>query len=152
MKQVYSVLNSLKDHFESNGITNKVLFGSENEVDSDKTQNMPCSNIELQSCSFNGPVMSFPVSILCLGWVKELKTVDPDNDYYGSSNLFDVLNEQHFVIGKLIRDLDEGNLFDEFVRLSGSPSANVVMDFGGNSLAGWRTTIELETKNEISVC
>lgn len=152
MNQVYRVLSEVKDHFEVNGITNKVTFGDIHEIDADKSTMIPLTNIYLSSLGFNDVVSQFTVTVHCLGWKKELKTVDPDNDFYGANNVMDVLNEQYFVLGKFIKDLSDGELYDSFIRLNGNPVADMVMDLGPNNLCGWSANINIDVKNEISGC
>lgn len=152
MNKVYDILNALKDHFEANGLTNKVTFGSVDKVDSDKTNMMSTVNVDISYISVQEHVFRFTIEVYCLGWVKELKTVDPDNDFYGASNIIDVLNEQFTVMAKFIRYISDGSGYDDYMRLSNIPVINKVSDFTGDGLAGWTSNIEIELKNDISAC
>lgn len=152
MDKVHKLLNGLKDHFGANGVTNRVLFGDASNVDADKTTIMPVANIDLVSVSINGKLYNFLVRIHCLGWVKDLKTVDPKNDFYGANNKMDVLNEQLYVLSDLIKSLTDGDLYDDLIRLNGNPFILSVMDFGGSSLSGWTADLNIHMLNDTSAC
>ena len=154
MRQVYNLLDSLKDHFEANGITNKVTFGDAYEFDIDKTTMMPLAHINLLGMTYRGRTVVYRVAILCLDWVDQSKEVDNDNDFYGSTNLHDVLNGQNVVVLKFLESLRRGDLYNEQIRLfeDTEPQAEAFQDTGDNRLAGWGIEVQIEMPNDVSVC
>ena len=153
MNQVYKILDEVKDHFEANGITNKVIYGTRADLDADKTTMMPIALLNLTECVFNANIVTFTLEVLCVGFVNEYKAVDPVNDFFGSDNLQDVLNEQFVVMAKFIKSLEFGSLFtDNLIQLDGEVRAEMVMDFLENGLAGWYAPVSIKMQNDISGC
>jgi hypothetical protein len=154
VKQVYEVLDKVKDQFLSNGITKKVSFGDNYAFDNDKTTIMPIAHMNLVDTTFNGNVITFRIVVLCLDWVNKVKVVDDDDDFFGSDNLHDVLNTQFLAITKFVNSLERGPLYEDKLRLSDdvSPTAEMFHSIGDNQLAGWGVELGIEIHNDLSIC
>lgn len=152
MRQVYRILDGLKDHFEANGITNKVTFGDSYQFDIDKTTMMPLTHINIIDATYQGRVTLFRMAILCLDWVDQSEAVDDDNDFYGSTNLHDVLNGQYVVLIKFLNSLRRGDLWEDEIRIApdSEPVMEAFQDTGDNQLAGWGCELQIMVENDIS--
>lgn len=154
MKQVYEVLDKVKDQFLANGITNKVSFGDNYAFDTDKTTIMPIAHMNLVDVTYDNNVMVFRVVVLCLDWVNKVKVLDDDDDFFGSDNLHDVLNTQFLAITKFVNSLMRGPLYEDGLRMSDTitPTAEMFHSIGDNQLAGWGVEVGIQIHNDLSIC
>jgi hypothetical protein len=152
MKQVYNVLDNVKAHFESNGITNRVTYGTQFELDTDKTQIMPIAHLDILDVTYDNRVIVFRMLVMCLGWVDKVKVVDPDDTFYGDDNQQDVLNTQLAAMTRFINSLRRGDLYENNIRLYEEPTAEMLQDLGENQLAGWGAEVQIQVPNDTSIC
>ena len=73
MRQVYTVLDKLKEILRANGITKTVTFGDLTEVDLNKTTIFPLSHIAFSNVTFSDHILSASIRILCLDIVDVTK-------------------------------------------------------------------------------
>ena len=79
MRQVYTVLDKIKEILRANGITKTVTFGDLTQVDLNKTSIFPLAHIIFGNVTFQDGIMSASIRILCLDVVdvtKEKQTED----------------------------------------------------------------------------
>ena len=152
MKQVYNVLDNVKAHFEGNGITNRVTYGTQFDIDTDKTQIMPIAHIDILDVTYDERVIVFRLIVMCLGWVNKSTTVDPDDTFYGADNQQDVLNTQLAAMTKFVNSLRRGDLYENNIRLYEEPTVEMLQNLGENQLAGWGGEIRVQVQNDTSIC
>lgn len=152
MKQVYEVLDRVKDHFEANGITNKVSFGNNFRFDLDKTTMLPLAHFNMIDATFEEHSIAFRLPILCLGAVNKSVQVDPEDDFFGADDMHDVLNTQFIVLAKFINSVRTGSLYEQGLHLVEEPVAEMFYNLGDNQLAGWGAEVRIRIKNDISGC
>ena len=154
MKQVYEVLDKVKDQFLANGITKKVSFGDNYAFDNDKTTIMPIAHMNLVDATYGEHVIVFRVVVICLDWVNKFKVVDDDDDFFGSDNLHDVLNTQFLAITKFVNSLRRGPLYEDGLQLAEdiTPTTEMFNSIGDNQLAGWGVEVGIQMRNDLSIC
>ena len=152
MKQVYNILDTVKSHFEANGITNRVTYGGQFDIDLDKTQIFPIAHVDILEATYDERVIVFKLIVMCLGWVDKTKQEDPDDTFYGADNQQDVLNTQFVAITNFVNSLRRGDLYESNIRLYEEPVVEMLQNLGENQLAGWGGEIQVQMRNDISIC
>ena len=153
MKNVYSILDAVENHFTVNEKNiNAVKFGQLSEVDLAKTTLFPLAHFNISSIEYSGTTIDFTINVMCLDIVNESK--DYDGSFRGATNLQDVLNTQAMVINKLVESFrgGRGYLSDLKFVLKNNPKAELLYDKYENELYGWGIDIEIQTPNEITIC
>jgi|SRR5210317_346570 len=153
MRQVYNVLDKVKDKLKANGITNKVTFGDILEVDLDKTTIYPLAHISLGDVVFAPQIITATIQIFCLDIVDKTNELGDDDLFYGNDNLQDILNTQLQVVNDIQQELRRGSLFTDQLQVSTDITASPFLDNFENQLAGWAATISIEIPNtEHTIC
>lgn len=153
MRQVYTVIEKLKNRLDANKITNKVSFGDILQIDLDKTTIYPLAHITMGDVVFSDHIVIASVQLFCLDIVDKTNELSSDDLFYGNDNLQDVLNTQLQVVNDVQQHLRRGDLFDDKLQLITDVTANPFLDNFENELAGWAVNISIELPNtEISIC
>lgn len=153
MRQVYTVIDKLRERLDANTTTNKVTFGDILEVDLDKTTIFPLAHITMGDVTFSEHIVTVSIQLFCLDIVDATNELTQDDLFYGNDNLQDVLNTQLQVANDIQQQLRRGELFDNDLQLLSDITASPFMDNFENQLAGWAVTINIQLpNNEISIC
>ena len=153
MRQVYTVLDKLKEILRANGITKTVTFGDLTEVDLNKTTIFPLSHIAFSNVTFSERILSASIRILCLDIVDVTKEKQTEDSMFGNDNLQDILNTQLQVVNDLQQEMRRGSAFSDNFQVTTSVVAEPFIDNFENQLAGWGVTINIEVPtNELSLC
>lgn len=153
MRQVYTVLDKLKEILRANGITKTVTFGDLTEVDLNKTTIFPLSHIAFSNVTFSEHILSASIRILCLDIVDVTKEKQTEDSMLGNDNLQDILNTQLQVVNDLQQEMRRGSAFSDNFQVTTSVVAEPFIDNFENQLAGWGVTINIEVPtNELSLC
>lgn len=149
MKEIYDLLDKIKDRLRANNITNTVTFGDILEVDLTKTTIYPLSHLTIGNVVFGDYVMTADVSVLSMDVVDVNKNESTFDSFYKNDNLQDVLNTQLSVVNDLQSHLRRGNLFeDNDLKIVGDVTAEPFQDRFENQLAGWGVTFSIEMPND----
>ena len=153
MRQVYTVLDKLKEILRVNGITKTVTFGDLTEVDLNKTSMFPLAHIIFSNVTFSERIMSASIRILCLDVVDVTKEKQTEDMIFGNDNLQDILNTQLQVVNDLQQEMRRGDAFSDNFQVVTDVVAEPFQDNFENQLAGWGITINIEVpNNELSLC
>jgi hypothetical protein len=149
MKEIYDLLDKIKDRLRANNITNTVTFGDILEVDLTKTTIYPLSHLTIGNVVFGDYIMTADVSVLSMDVVDVNKNESTFDSFYKNDNLQDVLNTQLSVVNDLQSHLRRGNLFeDNDLKIVGDVTAEPFQDRFENQLAGWGVTFSIEMPND----
>lgn len=149
MKEIYDLLDKIKDRLRANNITNTVTFGDILEVDLTKTTIYPLSHLTIGNVVFADHIMTADISVLSMDIVDVNKNESTYDSFYGNDNLQDVLNTQLAVVNDLQSHLRRGNLFDDNdLKIVGDVTAEPFQDRFENQLAGWGVTFSIEMPND----
>lgn len=153
MRQVYTVIDKLRERLDANTTTNKVTFGDILEIDLDKTTIFPLAHITMGDVTFSEHIVTVSIQLFCLDIVDATNELTQEDLFYGNDNLQDVLNTQLQVANDIQQQLRRGELFDNDLQLLSDITASPFMDNFENQLAGWAVTINIQLPNtEISIC
>jgi len=153
MRQVYTILDKLKDILRANGISKTVTFGDILQVDLNKTTIYPLAHIIFGNVTFDDRIMSASIQVLCLDIVDATKEKQTEDEFYGNSNLQDILNTQLQVVNDLQQELRRGDAFSDNFQVTTTVSAEPFFDNFENELAGWGMTVNIQVPtNELSLC
>jgi hypothetical protein len=153
MRQVYTVIDKLRERLDANTTTNKVTFGDILEIDLDKTTIFPLAHITMGEVTFSEHIVTVSIQLFCLDIVDATNELTQEDLFYGNDNLQDVLNTQLQVANDIQQQLRRGELFDNDLQLVSDITASPFMDNFENQLAGWAVTINIQLPNtEISIC
>lgn len=147
MRHIYEITDKVRNSIDSNGITNRITFGDILQVDLDKTTMFPLAHITLGTVTFNDNMVTIPINVLFIDIVDVNKSLNDDDIFYGNNNLQDVLNTQFQAANYLQSHLSRGNLFDQQLILSGSPTAEPFLDNFENQLAGFSLSVDISMFN-----
>ena len=149
MKEIYDLLDKIKDRLRANNITNTVTFGDILEVDLTKTTIYPLSHLTIGNVVFADHIMTADISVLSMDIVDVNKNESTYDSFYSNDNLQDVLNTQLAVVNDLQSHLRRGNLFDDNdLKINGDVTAEPFQDRFENQLAGWGVTFSIEMPND----
>ena len=153
MRQVYTILDKLKDILRANGISKTVTFGDIMQVDLNKTTIYPLAHIIFGNVTFDDRIMSASIQVLCLDIVDATKEKQTEDEFYGNANLQDILNTQLQVVNDLQQELRRGDAFSDNFQVTTTVSAEPFFDNFENELAGWAMTVSIQVPiNELSLC
>ena len=153
MRQVYTVLDKIKNILRANGITKTVTFGDITEVDLNKTTIFPLAHIIFGNVTFSEHILTASIRILCLDVVDVTKEKQTEDMMFGNYNLQDILNTQLQVVNDIQQEMRRGDSFSDNFQINSSVVAEPFQDNFENQLAGWGVTINIEVPtNELSLC
>tara|TARA_R100000388_G_C7234052_1_gene156612 strand:+ start:472 stop:933 length:462 start_codon:yes stop_codon:yes gene_type:complete len=153
MRQVYTILDKVKEILRANGITKTVTFGDLTEVDLNKTTIFPLAHVFFGNVTFSDRILSANIRILCLDIVDVTKEKQTEDMMFGNDNLQDILNTQLQVVNDIQQEMRRGNAFSDNFQVTSDIVAEPFQDNFENQLAGWGVTISIEVPtNELSLC
>lgn len=153
MRQVYTVLDKIKEILRANGITKTVTFGDLTQVDLNKTSIFPLSHVIFGNVTFQDRIMSASIRILCLDVVDVTKEKQTEDMMFGNDNLQDILNTQLQVVNDIQQEMRRGTAFSDNFQITTNVVAEPFLDNFENQLAGWGMTVNIEVpNNELSLC
>jgi len=153
MRQVYTVLDKIKEILRANGITKTVTFGDITQVDLNKTSIFPLAHVMFRNVVFQDRIMSATIRILCLDIVDITKEKQTEDMMFGNDNLQDILNTQLQAINDLQQEMRRGTAFSDNFQITTNVTAEPFIDNFENQLAGWGITVNIEVpNNELSLC
>lgn len=151
MNGYYYLVHRLKTYLDATGFVNSVSIGDIYEVDLKKQTMFPLSHIIVNNATPSEQFLSFNISILFMDIVDDSKSEVTDL-FQGNDNTHDVLNTQCSIGNKLVLDLIRGDLYDEMVQISGTPSLEPFVDRFENKIAGWTLTFDVNIPQDMTIC
>ena len=151
IQSFYDLTTKIKDILQADENTNTVTFGDITEVDLNKQTIFPLSHIIINNVTDNGQTLSYNISVMAMDLVDTSK--DPTTDVFvGNDNRQDVLNTQLSVLNRLHQKLRKGTPHQDGYHLEGAASLEAFYDRFENELAGWVSTFDVVTMNNIDIC
>ena len=151
IQSFYDLTTKIKDILQADENTNTVTFGDITEVDLNKQTIFPLSHIMINNVTDNGQTLSYNISVMAMDIVDTSKDETTDI-FVGNNNRQDVLNTQLTVLNRLHQKLRKGTPHQEGYHLEGSASLEAFFDRFENELAGWVSTLDIVTINNIDIC
>jgi hypothetical protein len=151
IQSFYDLTTKIKDILQADENTNTVTFGDITEVDLNKQTIFPLSHIIINSVTDNGQTLSYNISVMAMDIVDTSKDATTDI-FVGNDNRQDVLNTQLSVLNRMHQKLRKGTPHQDGYHLEGSASLEAFFDRFENELAGWVSTFDVVTMNNIDIC
>ena len=151
IQSFYDLTTKIKDILQADENTNTVTFGDITEVDLNKQTIFPLSHIMINNVTDNGQTLSYNISVMAMDIVDTSKDATTDI-FVGNNNRQDVLNTQLTVLNRLHQKLRKGTPHQDGYHLEGAASLEAFFDRFENELAGWVSTLNIVTINNIDIC
>ena len=150
MTSFYDVTQTIKDQLLLDDNCNTVNFGNIDDVLLNKQDIYPYSHLILNQATYEGKLMRFNLSVICMD------IVDISNDtttdiFLGNDNLHDVLNTQLAVITRLLEVLRKSSTANTFM-LDGNATLENFTDRFEHGVAGWTATFDIVINHAMTKC
>jgi hypothetical protein len=153
MRAVYQILDKIKDKLRTSPNIQTVSFGDIMEVDLNKTTLYPLAHIGMGDVSLQDHKIEVTINLLLLDIVDDNRDPSTEDEFYGNSNLQDILNTMLAEANILISDLRRGSSFDELYQIDTDVTARPFLDRFENQLAGWGVDLVISfPNNDVSIC
>jgi hypothetical protein len=153
MRAVYQILDKIKDKLRTSPNIQTVSFGDIMEVDLNKTTLYPLAHIGMGDVSLQDHKIEVTINLLLLDIVDDNRDPSTEDEFYGNSNLQDILNTMLAEANILISDLRRGSSFDDLYQVDTDITATPFLDRFENQLAGWSVNLLISfPNNDVSIC
>jgi hypothetical protein len=153
MRAVYQILDKIKDKLRTSPNIQTVSFGDIMEVDLNKTTLYPLAHVGMGDVSLQDHKIEVTINLLLLDIVDDNRDPSTEDEFYGNSNLQDILNTMLAEANILISDLRRGSSFDELYQIDTDVTARPFLDRFENQLAGWGVDLIISfPNNDVSIC
>jgi hypothetical protein len=151
MSTFYEITQVIKNKLQEDLFVNTVTTGDIFKVDLNKQTIFPLSHIIINSVSYQGPVLNYNISILCMDIVDESKSKTTDI-FLGNDNEQDVLNTQLAVANRFLEVLNRGALAEDYELVNGSANIEFFTERFENKIAGVTVTFDIAIQNSMTKC
>jgi len=151
MTGYYSLLETLKTHFDNDPLVNTVTQGSIFNVDLGKQTIFPLIHLMVNQVNFVDNVIQANVTIMAMDNVSQRKEEAPNN-FENGDNEIDVLNTQLAILNRCHEMLKHGAIWDTLYHLDGTPTCEPFIERFENYIAGWAMTFDVVFPNEMTIC
>jgi len=151
MSTFYEITQSIKNKLQEDLFVNTVTTGDIFKVDLNKQTIFPLSHIIVNSVSYQGPVLNYNISILCMDIVDESKEKVTDI-FIGNDNEQDVLNTQLAVANRFLEVLRRGALAEDYELVNNTASIEFFTERFENKIAGVTATFDIAISNLMTKC
>ena len=151
MSTFYEITQSIKNKLQEDLFVNTVTTGDIFKVDLNKLTIFPLSHIIVNSVSYQGPVLNYNISILCMDIVDESKEKVTDI-FLGNDNEQDVLNTQLSVANRFLEILSRGELADDYELVNNTANIEFFTERFENKIAGVTFTFDMSIENKMTKC
>lgn len=151
MSTFYEITQSIKNKLQEDLFVNTVTTGDIFKVDLNKLTIFPLSHIIVNTVAYNGPVLNYNISILCMDIVDESKEKVTDI-FLGNDNEQDVLNTQLAVANRFLEVLHRGDLAEDYELVNGSANIEFFTERFEHKIAGVTFTFDMAIENKMTKC
>jgi hypothetical protein len=151
MNTFYEITQVIKNKLQEDLFVNTVTTGDIFKVDLNKQTIFPLSHIIINSVSYQGPVLNYNISILCMDVVDESKEKVTDI-FLGNDNEQDVLNTQLAVANRFLEVLRRGALAEDYELVNDTANIEFFTDRFENKIAGVTFTFDMAIQNTMTKC
>ena len=151
MSTFYEITQAIKNKLQEDLFVNTVTTGDIFKVDLNKLTIFPLSHIIVNSVSYQGPVLNYNISILCMDIVDESKEKVTDI-FLGNDNEQDVLNTQLSVANRFLEILSRGELADDYELVNNTANIEFFTERFENKIAGVTFTFDMAIENKMTKC
>jgi len=151
MSTFYEITQAIKNTLQDDLFVNTVTTGDIFKVDLNKQTIFPLSHIIVNSVSYQGNVLNYNISILCMDIVDESKDKVTDI-FLGNDNEQDVLNTQLAVANRFLELLRRNNLREHYQLVNDTANIEFFRERFENKIAGVTVTFDMTIQNNMPKC
>jgi len=151
MSTFYEITKVIKDQLETDLFVNTVTIGDIFKVDLNKVTIFPLSHIIINSVSYQGSILNYNISVLCMDIVDASKELVTDT-FVGNDNEQDVLNTQLTVANRFLDVLRRGTLSNTYELVNDSASIEFFVERFEHKIAGVTVTFDVSIRNPMTIC
>ncbi|MFZ2432488.1 MAG: hypothetical protein WAW57_15220 [Lutibacter sp.] len=150
MSEFLTTITYLKDTLTADTDVNVVTHGTSDQIDLDKKTTFPLAHIQITNSEIAGGYISFTFEIHALK-LRDISKAPITDKWIKNDNELDNLDTCFNILNRLITGLRlKQNIYD--IELLGATNPEpITLDFM-NMLDGWKTTLQLQISNNVTVC
>lgn len=146
----YHVIDTLKNHLDSDPLVNTVSEGSVYKIDINKQTLFPLSHIIVNQATFIDNVIQLNVSVMAMDILDITKEVA--DVFLGNDNEQDIMNTQLAILNRLYESVRRGDLYSDNFQIVGTATCEPFTDRFESGIAGWTMTFDVQIANDMTIC
>ena len=151
MTGYYTLIKTLKTHFENDYLVNTVTDGDIFEIDIAKQTIFPLVHTMVTQAQFESNIQSFTLTIFCMDIMDAVKEED-NTAWETRDNTNDALNYTLQILNRAYQMLLHGALHDLNYHVDNTPTCEPFSERFENNLVGWAMTLDIICPNDMTIC
>ena len=151
MTGYYTLIKTLKTHFENDHLVNTVTDGDIFEVDIAKQTIFPLVHTMVTQAQFESNIQRFTLTIFCMDIMDAVKEED-NTSWETRDNTNDALNYTLQILNRAYQMLLHGALHDLNYHVDNTPTCEPFTERFENNLVGWAMTLDIICPNDMTIC
>lgn len=155
MQGFYNITEKIRVQLAQDAFVNTITYGDIFRVDLKKQTIFPLSHVVVNNATMEGNVFRYNISVMAMDIVDISKDAIDNTalgQFRGNDNEQDVLNTQFAVLARLLKVLENGDLFTNLYQLDGNPNIEPFTERFENYLAGWVASFDVLIPNDMTSC
>jgi len=151
MTGYYTLVDELRNHFETDALVNTVTNGDIFDVDIAKQTIFPLVHTMVTQAQFEPNIQRFSLTIFCMDITDAVKEED-STKWETRDNTNDALNSTLQILNRGYKMLQHGTLYDLNYQVEGVPTCEPFTERFENNLVGWAMTLDIICPNDMTIC
>lgn len=151
MTGYYTLIKTLKTHFENDDLVNTVTDGDIFEVDIAKQTIFPLVHTMVTQAQFESNIQRFTLTIFCMDIMDDVKEED-NTAWETRDNTNDALNYTLQILNRAYQMLLHGALHNLNYHVDNTPTCEPFTERFENNLVGWAMTLDIICPNDMTIC
>ena len=151
MTGYYTLIKTLRTHFENDDLVNTVTDGDIFEIDIAKQTIFPLVHTMVTQAQFESNIQRFTLTIFCMDIMDAVKEED-NTAWETRDNTNDALNYTLQILNRAYQMLLHGALHDLNYHVDNIPTCEPFSERFENNLVGWAMTLDIICPNDMTIC
>ena len=151
MTGYYTLIKTLRTHFENDDLVNTVTDGDIFEIDIAKQTIFPLVHTMVTQAQFESNIQRFTLTIFCMDIMDAVKEED-NSAWETRDNTNDALNYTLQILNRAYQMLLHGALHDLNYHVDNTPNCEPFSERFENNLVGWAMTLDIICPNDMTIC
>ena len=151
MTGYYTLIKTLRTHFENDDLVNTVTDGDIFEIDIAKQTIFPLVHTMVTQAQFESNIQRFTLTIFCMDIMDAVKEED-NSAWETRDNTNDALNYTLQILNRAYQMLLHGALHDLNYHVDNIPTCEPFSERFENNLVGWAMTLDIICPNDMTIC
>ena len=151
MTGYYTLIKTLKTHFENDYLVNTVTDGDIFEIDIAKQTIFPLVHTMVTQAQFESNIQRFTLTIFCMDIMDAVKEED-NTAWETRDNTNDALNYTLQILNRAYQMLLHGTLHNLNYHVDNTPTCEPFTERFENNLVGWAMTLDIICPNDMTIC